>query len=228
LNIQTERKAIERKSLHDEIADLLREMIVECELAPGERINEKELTEHFGVSRTPLREALKVLSHEGLIKLNVNRGAIVSNFTLTDIEEVFPVLSGLEGVAGELACDKISDQEVANIRKVHLLMEKAYSARDRSSYFRLNQEIHERILKAADNETLSASHRNIFGRVKRARYIANISDDRWQSAMEEHRQILDALEARDGARLAGILRNHVVGKLVALTKAFNEAEFQSL
>lgn len=221
---QTAQNSIARKSLHEELADILREMIIDCKLTPGERINEKQLTEQFGVSRTPLREALKVLSKEGLIQLNVNRGAIVVPVTLSDLQEVFPVLAALEGAAGELACEKISDRDIQSIRKAQAQMEQAYSARDLSTYFQYNQEIHARILEAADNPTLASHHRSLYGRVQRARFLANLSDERWQSAMEEHNEILAALEARDGARLSVTLRRHLAGKLAALTLALHEAK----
>ncbi len=219
---QKAQNSIERKSLHEELADILREMIVDCQLPPGERINEKQLTQQFGVSRTPLREALKVLSNEGLIQLNVNRGAIVAPVTLSDLQEVFPVLAALEGVAGELACEKITDEELQAIRRAHALMEKAYRDGDLNTYFKYNQDIHARILAAADNPTLNTHHRTLYGRVKRARFLANLSDERWKSAMKEHAEILSALDARDGVKLSAILRCHLAGKLSALTEALQE------
>lgn len=224
MDSQNTQTSIAPKSLHEELADILREMIVDCQLTPGDRINEKQLTEHFGVSRTPLREALKVLSKEGLIKLNVNRGAIVAPVTLSDLQEVFPVLAALEGVAGELACQKISNKEMGAIRKSHTRMERAYRAGDRAAYFKLNQDIHACILDAADNATLATIYQSLYGRVRRARFLANLSDQRWQSAMEEHHEILLALEARNGAKLSATLRNHLNGKLAALTIALEEIE----
>lgn len=223
LDTQSSRTSIARKSLHDELADILREMIVDCRLTPGDRINEKNLTAEFGVSRTPLREALKVLAREGLIQLNVNRGAVVAPVTLSDLQEVFPVLAALEGAAGELACEKITDGDLQAIRRVHDDMERAFQARDLGGYFALNQQVHDRILAAADNATLAAHHRSLNGRVRRARFLANLSDARWQSAMAEHRDILSALEARDGAKLSAILRRHLAGKLAALTRALGDA-----
>ncbi len=219
---QNAQNSIERKSLHEELADILREMIVDCQLTPGDRINEKQLTEHFGVSRTPLREALKVLSKEGLIQLNVNRGAIVAPVTLSDLQEVFPVLAALEGVAGELACENITDAQLRAVRRAHALMESAYRDGDLNTYFKYNQDIHSRILDAADNPTLASHHRTLYGRVKRARFLANLSNERWKSAMEEHAEILSALEARDGVKLPAILRRHLAGKLAALTSALQE------
>lgn len=222
MDAQNAQNSIERKSLHEELADILREMIVDCRLTPGDRINERQLTEQFGVSRTPLREALKVLSKEGLIQLNVNRGAIVAPVTLSDLQEVFPVLAALEGAAGELACEKITDRQLQSIRQVQVRMEQAYRDGDLAAYFRHNQDIHERILAAADNPTLASHHRSLYGRVKRARFLANLSNERWQEAVHEHAEILAALEARDGAKLSGLLRHHLAGKLAALTRALQE------
>jgi DNA-binding GntR family transcriptional regulator len=203
---------LNRASLHDELVARLRDMIVEGELAPGARVPERMLSERFGVSRTPLREALKVLASEGLIELLPYRGATVSRLTLHDIEEMFPVMGALEALAGELACANVTEIELAEIRALHYAMMLSYRRGDLSSYFRDNQAIHEKILEAARNPTLSALHRSLAGRIRRARYMANMSKARWDKAVAEHELILEALEAHDGARLAKLLKQHLANK----------------
>lgn len=207
---------IVRRSLHDELADRLREMIVQGVLPPGEKFPEKQMTEQFGVSRTPLREALKVLAAEGLVKLTQNRGATVTAVTVEDLDEVFPVMAALEALSGELACQHITDQEITQIRALHDEMIEHYSNSDLPNYFRSNEEIHETILRAARNPTLSALYRSVAGRVRRARYLANMSGGRWKDAVEEHETIIAALEQRDGKKLTGILRTHLENKLDAI------------
>jgi DNA-binding GntR family transcriptional regulator len=207
---------IARASLHDELAIRLRRMIVEDELEPGARINERELCGLFGVSRTPLREAIKVLAREGYVNLTPNRGATVAALTAQDLEEAFPVMGVLEALAGELAARNATDAQIAGILADHTRMRGAFEAGDRPAYFALNEAIHLAIAEAAGNGTLEQMQRSLDGRVRRGRYQANISAARWSQAMEEHEEIAEALSNRDGHRLAEVLRRHLRNKLEAL------------
>lgn len=208
-----ESQAIQRRSLHDELTELLRGMITGGELAPGEKIPEQRLCERFGVSRTPLREALKVLASEGIVTLRPNRGAVVSALTLEDLDEVFPVMGALEALSGEIACRHITDEEVAAIQSIHETMVGHWRAGELQPYFRLNQQIHEAILEATRNETLKSLYRSLAGRLLTARYIANMSAERWAEAVAEHEAILQCLSNRDGDKLADILKRHLANKL---------------
>ncbi|WP_425092943.1 GntR family transcriptional regulator [Tropicimonas sp. S265A] len=209
-------KPIARPSLHEELVDRVRELIIEGELEPGTKIPEKELCENFGVSRTPMREALKVLANEGLAVLEPNRGAWVSTVTMEELEETFPVLAALERLGGELACAHGTETEIAFVRERHDDMVRHFTARDRQPYFKANQDIHDGILRAAGNPVLTQHHRVLASRAKRARFLANISDERWSQAVAEHEEIITALEARDGPRLGQILSDHLTNKLAAL------------
>ena len=205
-------EAISRRSLHDELVDRLYELIVDGSLAAGNKVPERELCETFGVSRTPMREALKVLAAEGLVSLEPNRGAWVTQISLDELEEVFPVMGVLEALSGELACQRITDAEVDHIRGLHQQMAAHYEARNRPEYFQANQRIHEAILTAAGNKTLAQQYRALAARMRRARYLANMSDTRWKKSLEEHEEILHALEKRDGEALARILKDHLANK----------------
>jgi len=207
---------IPRRSLHDELVERLRRQIVEGDLAPGDKISEKDLCETYGVSRTPLREALKVLAREGLVVLTPHRGAHVALLTAADLEEAFPVIGALEALAGELACARATDAEIARIAALHERMAAAHARRDRKGYFRLNQKIHEAMADAARNPTLNQMRATLDGRVSRARYYANISTARWDQAMKEHDEILAALTARDAERLGRVLKAHLRQKLETL------------
>lgn len=213
MNVEMPVDTITRRSLHTELIDRVRDMIVEGILSPGTKIPERELCERFGVSRTPMREALKVLAADGLVSLEPNRGAWVARVTVEELEEVFPVMGALEALSGELACARISDDEIRHIRDLHEDMVHHYKAGRLADYFRVNQEIHEAILSAADNTTLAALYRSLASRVRQARYLANMSQSRWDEAVEEHEQILDALEQRDGRKLAAILKKHLGNKM---------------
>jgi DNA-binding GntR family transcriptional regulator len=204
--------AINRTNLHAEVTARLRDLIVEGPIPPGARLNERVLCEQLLVSRTPLREALKVLAAEGLVELLPNRGAIVTPVSVAEIDHVFEVLGPLEGLSGALACARITGEQLAEIRALHFEMLLHHSRGDRAEYFRCNQAIHEGINRAAANPVLQASYGALNARVRRARYFANVSQERWDKAVTEHHQILDALERRDGERLRGILEAHLKNK----------------
>ena len=211
-----------RGSLHDAAAARLRDLIVEGELAPGARLNERVLCERFGLSRTPLREAVKVLAAEGLIELSPRRGARVARLGRAEAAHLFEVIGTLEALSGRLACRHASTGELAEIRALHFEMLAHYARRRMPDYFRLNQAIHAAILDAARNPVLRATHRALAERLRPARYMANLSDERWAAAVDEHHAILAALEARDGARLAALLEAHLRNKAAVVCEALPE------
>ncbi len=132
-------KPIPRASLHHQLTARLRDMIIDGDLRPGERVPEKALCERFGVSRTPLRETLKVLASEDLLELLPNRGARVVRLTVADVDELFPIMGALEGLAGEFACTHVTDEEIAEVRALHYQMVLHYTRGELTEYFRLNQ-----------------------------------------------------------------------------------------
>lgn len=211
-------------SLHDEILAGLRRYLIEGSLPDGARIPERLLCETMGVSRTPLREALKVLASEGLVELLPNRGARVRAFTENDIRELFEVMGGLEALAGRLACEHITDAEVAGVEQLHYDMYASYMRRDLPAYFALNQKIHLAIVAAARNSVLTATYANFASRLQRVRYNANRENhkDRWGEAMREHEHILDALQRRAGLELSDILFRHLQNKRVAALRYLDD------
>lgn len=204
--------AVNRTNLHAEVTARLRDLIVEGMIPAGARLNERVLCEQLQVSRTPLREAVKVLAAEGLAELLPNRGAVVTPISIAEIDHVFEVLGPLEGLSGELACARITSEQLAEIRALHFEMLLHHNRGDRAEYFRCNQAIHQRINRAAANPVLQASYGALNARVRRARYFANLTQERWDKAVAEHRQILEALERRDGAQLRRILELHLRNK----------------
>ena len=215
---------IARRQLHDELLERLRDLIISCELQPDVKIPEKELCERFGVSRTPLREALKVLAYEGLVVLLPNRGANVSPLTIADLQEVFPIYTRLEALAGELACSNCSDEDIAEIRTLHEEMVGHYKARERKRHFEINELIHERLHAGARNPTLFAMLRSMASRLRRARVYANVTEEHWGEAIREHEEILAALEARKPARLADLLRMHMENTFDRIKDGLNARE----
>lgn len=205
----SETGVISRRSLHNELVPLLHDMILEGELRGGDKINEQALCARFGVSRTPLREALKVLASEGLILLAPNRGASVARISPQEIDELFPIMGALEALAGELACVHITDDEIEKIRTMHNSMVQHYEKAQAGPYFRLNRAIHEAIFAAARNAALVQFYNTLLVRTHSVRFTAKKSPARWSEAIEDHVKMLDALEKRDGPRLAEILRWHL-------------------
>jgi DNA-binding GntR family transcriptional regulator len=200
---------IERHSLHHQLVTRIRKLIVSGQLAPGAKVPEKYLCESFEVSRTPLREALKVLASEGVVRLEPNRGAWITAITPQEVNEVFPVLGALEALSGEIACQLLTEADLHAIQNMHAAMLQSYDARDLPAYFKANQDIHAAILAAARNDTLSHACQSLSVRMQRARYLANMSRQRWSDAVQEHQEILQALEARNGEQLGHVLRAHM-------------------
>ncbi len=212
-------KTIHRPTLHEELVERLRNLVVEDTLKPGEKVPEKDLCEAFGVSRTPLREALKVLASEGLVVLQANRGARVAEVTREELEKTFPIIAVLEELAGELACQNLSDAEIEVIETRHAAMVKAYLAKDRKTYFQANQDIHNALIEGACNDILETHHRLLASRVRRARFMANLSDDRWAQAIQEHEQMMEKLRVRDAAGLGQLMKTHMMNKYAAHIRA---------
>src|SRR6185437_5525422 len=150
-----------RRSLHETLVAPLRDMIVNGELRPGEKVPEEVLCARFGVSRTPIREALKVLAAEGALQILPHRGAVVAGITEAEIEELFPIMASLERLAGTLACKRASDRDIARVRKLHDAMAERYRAGDEAGYLRHNRLVHEALFDLASNETLSAFYQQI-------------------------------------------------------------------
>ena len=213
-------REIKRRYLHDEVAERLRELIRDGVLEPRARVNELELSERFGISRTPLREAIKILATEGLLDLLPNRGARVASISEEEADEVIEVVAGLEATAGELACRSITDEEVAAIEAKHAAMLEAWRAADNAVYFTLNREIHEAIMAASRNATLQGIYATLSGRIQRARYAAHKTPDQWERAVHEHEEMLTLLKARDGVRLASVLREHIRGKKALIVASY--------
>ncbi|WP_220475373.1 GntR family transcriptional regulator [Paracoccus onubensis] len=198
-------------TLHNEILPQLRAFVVEGNVPDGGRIPERELCEMLGVSRTPLREALKVLASEGLIELLPNRGARVKALSAVEIAELFDLMAGLEALAGRLACEKMTAEQFDRIEELHRSMYLHYLRGDRPGYFSDNQEIHSALFAAADNQPLFETARSLQDRLRRVRYAANLGEngERWKEAVREHELLLDALRRRASGDAAEILFNHL-------------------
>ena len=204
--------AIPRAALHEQVAHRLRQMLVENRIPPGAKLNERELSDELHVSRTPLREAIKMLAAEGLVELLPNRGAIAVELTQTDVFNTFEVMAGLEAQSGELAAQRITPAELAEIKAMHYEMLAAYTRHDLPGYYRLNANIHNAINTAAKNPVLTSTYNQVNARLQALRFRSNQDGSKWKAAVTEHEQIISALSARDSVAIRAVLMAHLINK----------------
>jgi DNA-binding GntR family transcriptional regulator len=203
-----------RSGLHETAAIRLRSLIVRGDLAPGEQLIEADLCGALGVSRTPLREALKLLAAEGLVQLRLNRSSIVTPIRREEIDELFEAVAGIERLGAELAAARMTlrrmtTRDLEKLSTLQQRMERHHDAGELREYFDLNQQIHRFIIACARNSALRSTHDTLMARVERARFFALSSQERWDESVEEHRAIMRALAARDGDKAGRLLAHHV-------------------
>ena len=207
---------IARSTLPEAAAERLRTLIIEGTLAPGTRLNERELSEQLGVSRTPLREAFRMLAGDGLLTQLPNRGAQVVALSAEDARHAFDVMGALEGLAGELAATRVTDADIETLRALQAEMEAAHARRDLPAYYRINRAIHDRLNAIAGNPILGHTYRTLNARLHALRFRSNLNPAKWDQAVAEHRGMIAALAARDGAALRDILIKHLRAKQQAV------------
>lgn len=200
---------ITRVTLHDEVLSRVRDMIIEGKLPPGSRINEVQVGAMLGVSRTPLREAIKTLVSEGLVEIIPAKGAVVRSFDEQAIHDILEVIKALEQAAARLVCRNASDQEIAALQATHAEMMRLYGRGDRLAYFKLNQKIHSGLALASGNPVLAQTHEQLQSRIKRIRFVGNEEPGRWAGAVAEHEEMMQALAARDAEWLSRIIGQHL-------------------
>jgi DNA-binding GntR family transcriptional regulator len=213
---------IARSTLPEAAAERLRTLIIEGQLAPGARLNERELSEQLGVSRTPLREAFRMLAADGLLMQLPNRGAQVVALSREDAGHAFEVMASLEGLAGELAAARVTDADLTELAALQADMERAHARRDLPAYYRANRAIHERINAIAGNPILTHTVRTLNARLHALRFRSNLVQAKWDQAVAEHRLMIDALAARDGERLRVLLVRHLRAKQRAVLETMKE------
>jgi DNA-binding GntR family transcriptional regulator len=201
------------RALYEEVAELLRQRIFARELEPGSWIDEVKIAEAYGISRTPLREALKVLAAEGLVTMKVRRGAYVTEVNEKDLSDVYHLLALLESDAAGVVASRASDAELQSLAELHQSLEKSQD--DREAFFRLNEQFHQRLLQLADNrwrEQMVADLRKV---MKLHRHQSLLKSGRINESLDEHRQLLQALQARDADASAQRMREHFLSGLEA-------------
>jgi DNA-binding GntR family transcriptional regulator len=210
---------VPRAGLYEQAATRLRQLIVRGDLAPGQQLLEADLSDALGVSRTPLREALKQLASEGLVELRLNRSTIVAPLRRDELIELFEALSGIERCAAELAATRMGARDFDQLETMQGRIEWHHDRGEMRDYFEINQQIHGAIVGFARNNVLKATHDVLLPRAERARFFGLSVLGRWEESVRDHRDILDALKARDAERAGQLLGHHVrrTGEVVAGT-----------
>ena len=211
-------KTIQKKTLHEEIANNLREMIMSGELREGDKIKENELCDMMGISKTPLREALRVLSAEGLIRLIPNRGSYVTTPTFEEIKEMFDVMVALEGLCARTAAEKMSDRDFKELEGLHQELEKNYKRKDQKEYIRQNNLYHSYVQKLAGNKTLNQIVNGLRQKILLYRFQSLNLQGRFEQSIEEHRSLLEAFRKRDPKKAESLMKSHLKKQCDAMEK----------
>jgi DNA-binding GntR family transcriptional regulator len=221
--IPSEELAINHPTLPAVVADRLRQMIVDGTLRPGTWLNERDLCEVLKVSRTPLREAYRMLASDGLLLIQAKRGAMVVKMSPADIENIFDVLGVLEGLAARQAAERGTDAELEHIAQLHARMLEGYRAGDIKAYFTASMGTHIAISHAAHNPALVASYDRLNLQVQALRYKSNLDPAEWAAGVADHERFVAALLARDGNGAENAIREHLGNKKTWHLRNGNEA-----
>lgn len=205
-------------ALYQEVAERLRQRIFSHELTPGTWIDEQKLAEQYGISRTPMREALKVLASEGLVTLKPRRGCYVTEISERDLDDVFPIMALLEGRCAAEAVKKAKATDIANLQAIHAELEDSASANNIDGFFEANQQFHKVIQELADNRWLLSMIQDLRKVLKLSRLHSLSLQGRLQQSLDEHRAIMAAIEARDTAKAEKLMHDHLLSGREALAK----------
>ncbi len=208
---------IARTSLHTEVTARLRSLIVQSQIKPGERVPELEISKDLGVSRTPIREALKVLASEGLVDLLPLRGAVVKTFSDKDASDMLEVMGLLEIFAAQKACQAYQ-KKIDRVLAMHEKMKLLFAKGKRPEYFELNQKIHDELVEMSGNESLMMVHSMLSKRMRSLRYSGNSTPDNWRGALEDHEEIATALGKRDMKAIKKAVNDHFTNTIQRVVK----------
>ncbi len=210
------------RTLPDQIAQTLRRDILRGKLAPGESIKERDNASEMGVSRTPMREAIRILAKEGLVILRPSRSPIVANPSLQDIADNIEVLSVLELKSAQLACERATDKELQHIRDIQQKMEEAYDTIDPVDVFEIDMSFHIAIARASHNAAMAETHNAYLSRLWRARYLSAIRKRSRDRVLSQHRGIVSGMMARDPEQVTREIGAHLEHLIINVRHRFEE------
>jgi DNA-binding GntR family transcriptional regulator len=205
-------------ALYQEVAERLRQRIFAHELTPGTWIDEQKLAEQYGISRTPLREALKVLASEGLVDLKPRRGCYVTEISRQDLDDIFPLMALLEGRCAADAVARAKPIEIRELKKIHEALENAARDSRIDAFFEANQAFHKRIQELANNRWLLSVIQDLRKVLKLSRLHSLSLEGRLEQSLDEHRAIMAAFEAGDAVKAEQLMHDHLLSGREALVK----------
>jgi len=213
-----ENAPITRHALYEEVAERLRARIFAHELAPGSWLDEQALAAELGISRTPLREALKVLAGEGLVRLEPRRGCYVAELTEQDLDELFPVIALLEGRCAWEAARRATSADFSELAAIHQDLERHAAVNDPDRFFEANQAFHSAVQHIAGNRYLTRMIEDARKVLRLTRRDSLRVDGRLRQSLAEHRAILAALQQRDSDRAARLMHDHLLSGRDAISR----------
>ncbi|NLA59062.1 MAG: GntR family transcriptional regulator [Firmicutes bacterium] len=212
------------KPLRDIVFENLREAIITGQLRPGERLMEVQIAEELGVSRTPVREAIRKLELEGLVVMVPRKGAYVSNVSIKDISDIFQIRRALEGLAAELAADRLTEEQLEELEQLLVRTAETVEKLDILTTVDMDTGFHQVIYEASRNEKLSSMLYHLREQIQRFRTQSLSRPGRLEQALLEHRAIMDALKERDGELARRLVEEHIENAESALLAAFEDSE----
>ncbi|HZV55893.1 MAG TPA: GntR family transcriptional regulator [Rhodocyclaceae bacterium] len=218
MNARQENTSLAAPALYEQVAERLRARIFAHELAPGAWVDEQTLAEEYGISRTPLREALKVLASEGLVTLKPRRGCYVTELSEQDLDEIFPVMALLEGRCAQEATSKASEADIRRLAEIHAELERYAAANDADRFFEANQQFHSTLQELAGNRWLRQLIEETRKFIKLTRRDSLNLEGRLKQSLTEHRGILAAVQRRDANEAGRLMHDHLLSGRAALAK----------
>jgi DNA-binding GntR family transcriptional regulator len=210
------------KPLHQEVAQRIREMIRKGTLHKGDRIVEKDLSQAMGTSRTPLREALRLLSSEGLIDLVPHKGAYVAQPSMREIREMFEVMSLLEASCARKAAEKMTDADFRKLEKLHEKLEKYFREKSHEKYLEVNRKYHSLLQEMGGSKVLNDVINSLKQKIMLYRQRQLYQPDRFEASMNEHRDLLDAFRRRDPVAAERAMKTHLINQCEALKNVYED------
>jgi len=213
---------IKRTVLYEEVAEIVARMIYSNQLQPGQWIDEMQLCEELGISRTPLREALKVLASDGLVELITRKGCFVKKISVDELDELFPIVALLEGFCAQLAAENASNGQLHRLRQIHANLEHYAAEEDIVRYYEENILFHDALKSISDNSWLERLTLDLSRVIRLARQKQLQLDARLQHSLQEHRDILSAIEQRNGELASSAMSRHIQNQYLALKAKLKE------
>jgi DNA-binding GntR family transcriptional regulator len=221
MNARSSTHILTAPALYEQVAERLRTRIFAHELPQGGWIDEQALAIEYGISRTPLREALKVLAAEGLVVLKPRRGCYVTELSEQDIDEVFPVMALLEGRVAAEAARRVTSADFSRLTAIHEELEKYAAANNADRFFEANQRFHTALQEIAGNRYLAQLIDDARKVIKLTRRDSLRLEGRLKQSLAEHREILEALRLKDSALAGQLMHDHLLSGRAALARLAN-------